>query len=371
MNSVVIVGAGILGSMHAWHAHRRGWRVVHIEREEGARGASVRNFGLIWVSGRAGGAELELALRSRRLWEDVAAAVPGVGFRANGSLTVAQTPDELDVLEEAAEAPDASERGWQLVTPGETVELNPGLGGKVLGALHCSRDAAVEPRRAADAIRTALLDRADGGSYRWLPGRNVVEAGEGWVRDHTGETLHADRVVLCCGADHVGVAAPALMGAPVRRVRLQMMETAPTETTLTTSVANGDSLRYYPAYEGAARQRLRPQDEMGADNGMQLLMVQRLDGALTIGDTHWYEEPFEFAVTGEVEDELRRRAEAVIGAAVPRVERRWAGVYSQMTDESVYLRRELAEGVEVVTGPGGRGMTLSAAIAEETLEGFG
>ncbi len=29
---------------------------------------------------------------------------------------------------------------------------------------------------------------------------------------------------------------------------------------------------------------------------MQLLMVQRADGGLTIGDTHVYDEPFDFAV---------------------------------------------------------------------------
>jgi hypothetical protein len=31
---------------------RRGHPVTHLEREPGSRGASVRNFGLIWVSGR-------------------------------------------------------------------------------------------------------------------------------------------------------------------------------------------------------------------------------------------------------------------------------------------------------------------------------
>ena len=37
---------------------------------------------------------------------------------------------------------------------------------------------------------------------------------------------------------------------------------------------------------------------------MQLLVVQRADGTLTIGDTHRYEEPFDFAFAEEVADEL-------------------------------------------------------------------
>jgi len=324
----------------------------------------VRNFGLIWVSGRAQGAELELALRSRQLWEEWAASVPGVGWRANGSLTVAQSHEELAVLEEAAASADAPARGWRLLTPGEVTSVNPALRGKVLGALHCTLDAVVEPRRAAGALRAALDSDP---AYRWVPERNVTEVAEGRVRDHTGEIHPADRVVLCCGADHSGVAAAALRDAPLRRVRLQMMETAPASTALTTSVADGDSLRYYPAYAGAALDRLPAQDETAAAYAMQLLMVQRLDGGLTIGDTHQYAEPFDFALVQDVESELLRRAETLTGAPVPPVTRRWAGVYSQVMDDSLYLRRSPAPGIDVVTGPGGRGMTLSAAIAEETF----
>ena len=65
---VVIVGGGILGTMHAVMARRRGLAVTHLEREQDGRGASVRNFGLVWVSGRRAGPELALALRARELW---------------------------------------------------------------------------------------------------------------------------------------------------------------------------------------------------------------------------------------------------------------------------------------------------------------
>ena len=63
MQRVVIVGGGVL---------------------------TARNFGLIWVSGRAPGAEPALALRARELWEKLAAgrarhmlpAGPDLYFRA-------------------------------------------------------------------------------------------------------------------------------------------------------------------------------------------------------------------------------------------------------------------------------------------------
>src|ERR1035441_6698992 len=69
LERAVIVGGGIIGTMHALEACHRGWDVIHLEADPGPRRASVRNFGLVWVSGRAPGPELDLALRARDLWE--------------------------------------------------------------------------------------------------------------------------------------------------------------------------------------------------------------------------------------------------------------------------------------------------------------
>jgi glycine/D-amino acid oxidase-like deaminating enzyme len=72
------------GGMHALEGLDRGYKVIQLERDLSPRGASVRNFGLIWVSGRASGPELDLALDARDRWEKIAAEVPGMGFRPIG-----------------------------------------------------------------------------------------------------------------------------------------------------------------------------------------------------------------------------------------------------------------------------------------------
>jgi hypothetical protein len=155
------------------------------------------------------------------------------------------------------------------------------------------RDAVVEPRQALGALRAHLA--ASAASYTWLPGREAVELAPHAVRDHTGAWHRGDLVVLCPGAAHSGIAGPHLAAwarPPVRRVRLQMMQTAPFPARLTTSLADGDSLRYYPAYDLPGRGRLAPQPPVAERTKAQLLLVQRLDGGLTIGDTHEYDEPF-------------------------------------------------------------------------------
>ncbi|WEO97205.1 TIGR03364 family FAD-dependent oxidoreductase [Streptomyces sp. FXJ1.172] len=366
---VTVVGAGVVGTMHAWHAVQRGHQVVQIEREAEARGASLRNFGQIWVSGRAGGEELETALRARELWEGIGARVPKLGFRANGSLTPVRGPLELAVAETAVARADAAARGYKLLTPAEARALNPALRGDFTAALYCGRDAAVEPRTAQLALRAELLKSPD---YTFLPGREVREVvGAGTVRDDHGDVHHADAVVLCTGAWLGGLvrelAGPDL---PVRRVRLQMMQTDPLGEPLPTSVADADSFRYYPAYASPALDALnagQAQAQTAAEHKMQLLMVQRADGGLTIGDTHEYEHPFAFDTLEDPYDHLTGVVESLLGRPLPKIRRRWAGVYAQCTDPGrVVHRRPVSDGVWLVTGPGGRGMTCSPAIAEQT-----
>jgi len=365
MSRVVVVGGGVIGTMHAWAARRRGHEVVQLEADAEPRRASVRNFGLVWVSGRAPGPELELALRARVLWEELGAAVSGVGFRPDGSLTVAQHPAELAVMAELVDQADADRRGVQLLDADETRERNPAVRGEILGALSCTRDAIVEPRQVLPALRTHL---AAGGGYAFVPGRIATHGEPGRVADHTGEAHEGDVVVVCPGAMHDGVAAEFLADAPLRRCRLQMMQTEPFGERLTTALADGDSLRYYPAFELPSAAALPPPAPVVAEYRAQLLVAQRASGELTIGDTHHYDEPYDFAVDEVPYAHLLARTESLLGRAVPPVQRRWAGVYSQATDDSRCVRVRPDPRVVVVTGLGGRGMTLSPAVAEQTME---
>ncbi len=364
----------MVGTMHAWHAVNRGHEVVQIERESEARGASLRNFGQIWVSGRAGGEELDTALRARELWEALGERVPDLGFRACGSLTPLRTELETAVAEAALARSDAAARGYKLLTATEARALNPALRGAFEAALWCERDAAVEPRTAQLALKQALLAT---GRYTYLGGREVREVvGTASVRDDHGDIYTGDSVVLATGAWLGGLvrelAGPDL---PVRRVRLQMMQTDPLGEALTTSVADPDSFRYYPAYASDALDALnsgQPQSPTAAAHRMQLLMVQRRDGGLTIGDTHEYEHPFAFDTVEEPYEHLTGVVESLLGRPLPRVRRRWAGVYAQCTDTGrVVHRQQVSAGVWLVTGPGGRGMTCSPAIAETTADELG
>ncbi len=231
----------------------------------------------------------------------------------------------------------------------------------------------MEPRTAQRALREALTAS---GRYTFLGGREVrAVVGERAVRDDHGDLHEGDAVVLCTGAWLGGLVRELVPDLPVRRVRLQMMQTEPLGEALTTSVADADSFRYYPAYGGTELDEwaaARPQAPVAAEHRMQLLMVQRADGGLTIGDTHEYDTPFGFDVVEDPYEHLAGVVEGMLGRPLPAVRRRWAGVYAQCTDTSrVVHRQQVRDGVWLVTGPGGRGMTCSPALAEETANEIG
>ena len=332
MKRVLIVGGGIIGTMHALLAAEKGFAVTHLERDLKPQSASVRNFGLIWVSGRLAGPELDLALRARELWESVGSHA-NIGFRANGSLTIAQNADEYTVIQEAASLPDAQARGFKVLDRNQTIALEPQLAGKYVGALQCTTDAAVEPHLLLGGLRDYLKSFPD---YTWVPEFDVVdfyhdETGN-HVTDISGREYSGDYLAICAGAAHKGFIAD-----------------------------------YYPAFKDLSLDRLGAQSEIATRYKMQLLLVQRLDGSMTIGDTHEYSEPFTHELDEAPYDHLRGVMNNLFGREVARIERRWDGVYSQSTSNDIYIRRDIAPGACIVTGGGGRGNTLSPAIAEETV----
>src|SRR5258708_38989502 len=69
---LAVVGAGIVGRSCARAAGLKGLRVVVIDRDAQANGASGRNFGFITVTGQERGAVWNLARRTCAIWQEVA-----------------------------------------------------------------------------------------------------------------------------------------------------------------------------------------------------------------------------------------------------------------------------------------------------------
>jgi FAD dependent oxidoreductase TIGR03364 len=274
--------------------------------------------------------------------------------------------EELQVAKRALARDDATAREFELLSRDEVLRRNPALRGSFDAGLFCGRDGAVESRVALGALRDWMSST---GRYEYVAGRELVAISDYEVIDHRGERHRADHVWLCVGATLSGFCAELFEREPLRRVRLNMAETERFDAALTTSIANGDSFRYYPNFRSDAAELLEDQEPLAQRYAIQLLCQQRLHGGLTIGDTHEADAPGLFETADRPMDLIVKAARDLVGDHLPPIERRWSGVYHQvdpMGDE-IYYRKDVANGVTAITGAGGRGMTLAPAIAEESF----
>ncbi|AJF69341.1 TIGR03364 family FAD-dependent oxidoreductase [Streptomyces vietnamensis] len=369
----LVVGAGIVGLAHALAAARRGERVVVIERDDFAVGASIRNFGMIWAIGQERGHIYQRALRSREIWLEIAAKT-GMWAERSGSLHLAHHPDEVAVLEEfIATTPAAREHGVTMLTARETLERSDVARPEgLLAAMWSPTEVNVDPRRAIPAVAEYLVAEY-GVDIRF--GTTVRDIGLPRVSTTAGE-WHAERVFVCSGNDFATLYPDVFADSGLVRCKLQMMRTGvqPGGRQLGPMLCGGLTLLHYAAFDGlrsraALAERMAGQLPFHREHGIHVLLSQTADGRLTIGDSHAYgmtHDPF-------AREEVDRAVLDYLGTFAdlpdPRITERWTGYYPSLRDGRTELLVSPEPHVTVVNGVGGAGMTLSFGLAEETVIG--
>jgi FAD dependent oxidoreductase TIGR03364 len=363
---VCVIGAGVLGMAHAHEARARGLKVVVLERHERAVGASVRNFGHVFVTAMGDGEALECALRARRRWLELGARA-GLEVLEAGSVIVASHDDELEVMAGAA----ADERrGARLISASEVARLAPIPVHGLRGALHGTLDLRVNPRLAVARL-AALLEVDDDAEVVW--GAPVHEIEPGCVHSSRVQ-VRAPLVVVCPGPDYAWL-APEL--APTRagltRCKLQMLRVrAPGERRYHPALLTGLSLLRYPAFTtqpGFERVQARiAQDrpELFAA-GVHVIVTQLPGGDLILGDTHEYGDTVSPFGEEELDELVLAEARALLGVDVLEVRERWHGVYPKAAGEPFLVAAPLP-GVRVVEVVAGVGMTTALGLAPRVID---
>lgn len=361
---VAIVGAGIVGLACALDAAERGLDVLICERDDHSAGATVRNFGHGFVTGQDGDAFAD-AIVARERWLELGARA-GFWAAATGTLLVAREVDELGVCEELAGDPD---RRAVVLTRDEVVDRAPVASGDVAGGLWCPLDVRVD-QRAAPAALAVLLQREHGVRVCFS---TPVRCVEGTTLETSRGTIDADRVVVCPGADLDALFPEIFAEAGVGRVRLQMLTVAaPGGLAVEPALTTGLSMLRYPAFAGcpsigAVRERLEIQRPEMLGHGIHLIVTQRPDGDLTLGDTHDYARtPSPFSDEA-LDDLILAEAAALLGRGPLRVRERWSGVYAHAPGRD-YLIATPQPGVRLVAVTSGIGMTTALGLAPRVLD---
>jgi glycine/D-amino acid oxidase-like deaminating enzyme len=214
---VVIVGAGIIGACTAWYAAKAGLEVTVVDRGPVAGGTTSRGEGNILLSDKAPGAELDLAMLSRRLWTELGAhlGAEALELESKGGLVVASTAPGLALLHRFAAEQAGVGVVAETVGPRDLARLEPRLAPGLPGGVHYPQDAQVQPVLAAARILEAARALGVPGPARRRGGRCPDRGG----RRRRGRRLpqrhrHRGR----CGRQrgrHLGQPGRCAAGAPV------------------------------------------------------------------------------------------------------------------------------------------------------------
>jgi len=363
---VAVVGAGICGLAHALAAARRGKRVVVVDRDAQANGASVRNFGFVTVTGQQAGDCWRRAMRSRDVWAEIAPQA-GIEVVHKGLLTIARRPEARAVLEAFLETEMG--RDCRLVEPAALGELGGGLRTREFAAaLYSPHELRIESREAIPKLAAFLAERYGVTFVR----ETAARAAEPPKLETSRGTLRADAIVVCPGDDFHTLHQNRIAAYGLIRCKLHMLRVKPRryDRRLPAIMSDLGLVRYLGYSElaeaGALRARLEAEQGEHLANGVHLIVVRSADDSLVVGDSHHYAAtPDPFAPTS-VDDLILDEYAEVFEDGAPEVVERWTGTYASASDRLMLMDRP-SERLRVVLITSGTGASTSFAIAEETL----
>lgn len=351
---VAIVGAGVIGASIAFHLTRRGIRPLLIEKEDPAAGSSGACDGLVFLQSKKPGLHLELALESRRRFDELKETLGAeIEFRATGGLCLIESEPELEAMRRWVAEQRASGLSVELVGREQLRRLEPLLSERVIAASFSPLDAQVNPY----ALTFAFIRAARAAGARLLAGEPVtgIEITSGRVRAvcTSGRRIETPLVVDAAGARAPEIGRLAGIDIPVTPRRGQLLVTAARPPLLRHGMI---SARYIAA-------KFNP--ELAAAGEMGFSLEQAESGNFLIGSTREFA-GFDRRTTFAGIRAVARRILPVVPAlaAVP-VIRTFAGLRPYTPDGLPILGPVAAvQGFWVAAGHEGDGIALSAVTGD-------
>jgi FAD dependent oxidoreductase TIGR03364 len=362
---LAVVGAGIVGLAHAWAAVRIGKKVVVIERDAQANGASIRNFGFITVTGQERFETWQRAHRSARLWRKIA-PLAQIPVLQEGLILMMRRNESLDVAR-AFLATEMGE-GCKILTAATLGQSYPMLAKSgTLGALLSPHEVRVESRAAIPALR-AYLSETFGVEFRTSTA--VTEVTPPVIKTSRG-SVRAEAVIVCPGDDLVTLFPERIAAYHVQRCRLSMMRLANPGFVLPAPLMSDLGLVRYRGYAAlpeaqALTSRLIVEQSEFLSHGIHLIVTQSADGTLVVGDSHHYADTPDPFASQRVDELILQEFADALGFAPPPVIERWVGTYSSAPDRTMFVDAPAPE-IRLVMVTSGTGASTAFAIGEDVI----
>lgn len=374
---ILVIGAGVLGTFHAYHAARKGYKVLLLERNSWPNDASTRNFGMVMQSiVEVGGAWAEFARASQAIYRTLQSE-QDITVRETGSLYVASTEIERRVLEEFAQFQATSYHSVYLEAREALKRYSFLRESYCQGALFFPDDLVLDPQRMLRQLIPSLVEQ---GLVMYHPNTLVVSIEPGSqgcvVRDAQGHRFTAERVILCNGTEYRTLFPEHFASSPLQICKLQMLRTVPQPGALIPhALLSGLSIRRYPAFKSCPSYALLEKQEAEqrlSDYGIHLLFKQNADHSITIGDSHEYTACQEASVGEErtnwqINGLLLEYGRRMLNLPDWRVQHLWNGYYMVNPLAEVYTET-ISGMIHIVTGIAGKGMSTGPGFARHSIE---
>jgi FAD dependent oxidoreductase TIGR03364 len=374
---LIVIGGGVLGTFHAYHALQQGFSVAIVEKDKEPVSATVRNFGQVVPSGMDTKWQ-QYGRESLAVYNDIQGKFD-ITVRNNGSVYLASNDEEVQLIEELSLINKKNGYESHLLTKEQCLDKYKGLRSDYVKAgLFFPQEVTVEPRSMINRLREYLMAEKGLHFYGNTKIVNCNEVnGDVEVQTANGEIFKAAKAIICCGSEFKTLYPEVFAQSDLEVTKLQMMQTKPQPGyNLKGSILTGLSIRRYEAFyecpSFAAIKAKENPESFEKKWGVHILFKQAADGSVIIGDSHEYasaanSDDLGFDLRMDVDDFMISEAKKIIDLPTYEIQNKWFGIYSQCKKKDIF-QHTIGNNIHIVTGIGGKGMTGSAGFSKENIE---
>lgn len=373
---LLVVGAGILGTFHAYHARSAGLKVALIEQHKQPRGASTRNFGQVVPSGMS--AKWKAIGRESLSIYKALQEKAGFPLQPNGSVYIASNAEEVGLIEELEMRNRTAGYPAQLLTKAECLGRWPVLQPSYCQAgLFFPEEISLDARVAVHRIIDYMVEQMALDYYPACQIQQAEVAGSRvQLRSSDGQAFAGEQAVICSGSEFQTLFPERFRESALVAVKLQMLRTVPQPTQRTRgNILTGRTIRRYesfaecPSY--AAVKAREPETSFAKQYGVHLLLTQAPDGTVVLGDSHEYadakdQDDLGYGLNNTINRFMMDEAMKIFQLQNWQIQNAWYGIYSQCKQQDLF-QETIEDRLHIVTGIGGKGMTGSPGFAARNI----
>ncbi|MFI2743302.1 TIGR03364 family FAD-dependent oxidoreductase [Zhouia sp. PK063] len=373
---IIVIGGGVLGTFHAYHAAEKGKKVLLLEKDAMPVQSTVRNFGQVVPSGMNTKWQ-QYGKESLHIYKEIQQQFD-ISVRQNGSVYLASNTEELQLLEELNAINQHQNYTSQLLTKNECLNRYEGLKDDyVIGGLFFPEEITIEPRIMISKLQQYLIKNKNIDIKYSTSVKSCDEAGEAVLVETTSnKQFKAQKVIICNGSEFQLLYPEIFNTSDIEVVKLQMLQTKPQQNyTLNGSILTGWSIRRYEAFTECHSfntiKSKEPLDSLQKKWGVHILFKQATDGSIILGDSHHYASVIEkenlgFDIHQNITEFMIEEAKKIIKLPNYNIQNQWIGIYSQCKTNDIFLHN-VSSNIHIVTAIGGKGMTGSAGFAKQNI----